>query len=183
MRKYLFGVLASFLLVSTVHAAKMHGVEVLDSLTVGEQTLSLNGVGIRKKGPFKVYLAALYTPEKTSQLESLLAQEGAKRVQLNMLRNIAKNKMVSAIVSGFKANTANIASIQARIDEFISYMENTKKGDTIQFDYLPASGTNIIINGNTKGTIVGKDFFDALLKVWVGDKPADRRLKNSMLGL
>lgn len=181
MKKLMITLLSMFLMVSSLQAAKMYGVEVADTANVGEQVLVLNGVGIRKKGPFKVYLGALYVSEKTQTADAILADENAKRVELFMLRNLAKKKMVGAIVDGFKANTEDMASIQARVDEFISYMEKVKKGDNIQFDYVPGSGTNIVINDNLKGTIVGQDFFNALMKVWIGDKPADNRLKASML--
>ena len=167
---------------SGLQAATLYGVDVSDSTILAEQELVLNGVGIRKKGPFKVYLGALYLESKTKTAVAILQDEGAKRVQLNMLRNLSKKKIVGAIVDGFKANTPDMASVQVRVDEFINYMDKVKKGDNIQFDYVPTVGTNIVINGTNKGTIVGKDFFDALMKVWLGDKPVDKKLKSSMLG-
>lgn len=182
MKKIVLTLLTSLLMLTGVQAATLYGVDVADSTTLAEQELVLNGVGIRKKGPFKVYLGALYLGSKTNNADAILKDEGAKRVQLNMLRNLAKKKMVGAIVDGFKANTSDMASIQVRVDEFISYMDKVKKGDSIQFDYIPATGTNIVINGKNKGTIVGKDFFDALMKVWLGERPADGRLKAAMLG-
>ena len=182
MRNLILSIVTALLLSVSVQAATINGIDVPDTLTVGEQELMLNGTGLRKKGPFKVYLAALYTSTNTTELDALLAQEGAKRVELHMLRTVGKAKMVGAIVDGFKANTGDMASIQIRVDEFISYMEKAKKGDTIQFDFIPDSGTNIVINDTAKGTIVGKDFFDALLKVWVGEKPADKRLKKGLMG-
>lgn len=182
MNKFLLGVISALLMATTAHAATMYGVEIAEKSMLADQSLTLNGVGLRKKGPFKVYLAALYTGEKSTDAAKILAQTGPKRVELRMLRNIAKKKMVGAIVDGFEDNTKNMESIQARVDEFITYMEEVKKGDNIQFDFLPASGTNIVINGNVKGSIVGKDFFDALMKVWIGNKPADSKLKADMLG-
>jgi hypothetical protein len=38
------------------------------------------------------------------------------------------------------------------------------------------------INGRTAGTIPGVDFKRALFAIWLGDKPADRTLKEGMLG-
>jgi len=182
VKKLAITLLTSLFMLSGLQAATLYGVDLADSTSLAEQKLVLNGVGIRKKGPFKVYLGALYMQNKLKSTEKILQDQGAKRVQLNMLRNLSKKKIVGAIVDGFRANTSDISSIQARVDEFIGYMEKVKKGDNIQFDYVPATGTTIVINGNNKGTIVGKDFFDALMKVWLGDKPADGRLKAAMLG-
>ncbi len=174
--------LTSLFMLSGVQAATLYGVDVAETTTLAGQELVLNGVGIRKKGPFKVYLGALYVGTKAKTSDVILQDQGAKRVQLNILRNLSKKKIVGAIVDGFRANTSDMASIQARVDEFINYMDKVKKGDNLQFDFVPEVGTSIIINGENKGTIVGKDFFDALMKVWLGDNPADPRLKAAMLG-
>jgi hypothetical protein len=36
--------------------------------------------------------------------------------------------------------------------------------------------------GEVLGTVQGEDFYRALLKVWLGDKPADKGLKKAWLG-
>ncbi len=78
-----------------------------------------------------------------------------------------------------------MARIEDRIKEFNGIMAGVggvKKGDLIHLDYLPVAGTRIVINGDTKGAIAGEEFFRALLKVWLGDKPIDGDLKKSLLG-
>ena len=58
-----------------------------------------------------------------------------------------------------------------------------KKGDLIQLDFAPDVGTRVVVNGQQRGTAMAGDaFFSALLRVWLGDKPADGALKKSMLG-
>jgi hypothetical protein len=52
----------------------------------------------------------------------------------------------------------------------------------ILIDYLPGSGTRITVNGAAKGTIAGEDFNRALLRIWLGDNPADSDLKKGLLG-
>jgi len=144
------------------------------------QELVLNGKGLRKKGPFKVYEASLFLPSKTTSATEAIAQAGPKRVTLLMLRTVKKKKMVGAIVDGFRANS-DIATIQADVDKFVSLMSDAKKRHTIEFDYVPGVGTTISQSGEKKGLIAGDAFFTALLKVWLGDKPADARLKAAML--
>ena len=58
------------LMASTVYAATIdvEGVKVEDSATVAGVKLTLNGAGVRYKGPFKVYVAELYTPKKVKSL-------------------------------------------------------------------------------------------------------------------
>ena len=61
-------------------------------------------------------------------------------------------------------------------------MKTAKTGDVILIDYTAEAGTQITINGVSKGTIPGVEFNRALLSVWLGSNPADTDLKKSMLG-
>lgn len=47
---------------------------------------------------------------------------------------------------------------------------------------MPRKGTQVWINGTLKGSVAGEDFSQALLKIWLGKKPADADLKEAMLG-
>jgi hypothetical protein len=38
-------------------------------------------------------------------------------------------------------------------------------------------------NDKVLGMIAGKDFKNALLEIWLGNRPADKKLKKGMLGL
>ena len=61
-------------------------------------------------------------------------------------------------------------------------MKAAKSGDTILLDYVPGTGTRVLINGESKGMIPGEEFNRALLRIWLGDQPADAALKKAMLG-
>jgi hypothetical protein len=56
-----------------------------------------------------------------------------------------------------------------------------QQGDVIDLDYLPEEGTRVLFNGGLQGHIEGADFYAALLKVWLGDTPADSNLKTALL--
>ena len=98
-----------------------------------------------------------------------------------MLRSVGKKKMVDAIVAGFKANTPDMSTIQAEVDQFVTMIGDAKKRQSIVFDYVPNVGTTITQAGQNKGTIEGSAFFEALLRVWLGDKPVNPKLKAGLL--
>ncbi len=52
----------------------------------------------------------------------------------------------------------------------------------VLIDFLPGSGTRITFNGAVRGTIAGEDFSRALLRIWLGENPADADLKKALLG-
>jgi hypothetical protein len=58
-----------------------------------------------------------------------------------------------------------------------------KTGTTIVIDWLPETGTRLSVGGQGKGRdIAGEDFYRALLKIWLGDKPVQDDLKQALLG-
>ena len=53
----------------------------------------------------------------------------------------------------------------------------------IALDWQPASGTALLVNGAPQGKpIAGEDFYRALLRIWLGDKPVQDDLKKALLG-
>lgn len=164
------------------------GVKLEPTAQVGGATLQLNGVGLRTRAIFKVYVGALYVPQKSSSPAALLAQKGPRRISMTMLRNVDADSFTAPLVDGLRNNhsEAQFASFKPQIDALSAAMkavEEAKKGDVIHVEYLPDSGTRITHNGQQKGAAIpGEDFYTAMLRIWLGDKPADGDLKKGLLG-
>jgi hypothetical protein len=78
-----------------------------------------------------------------------------------------------------------LALIEERLRELNRVMVSEgvlKKGAVVTLSYLPATGTHILINSEEKIVIKGEDFFRALLRIWIGEKPVDGRLRDALLG-
>ncbi len=166
-------------------AMEVAGVAVADKARVGAGELALNGAGIRTRAIFKVYVGALYLAEKRSVAAEVLAQKGAKRVSLTLLRDLSAQQLNEAFENGIRANhsAAELDALKPRIGELLALFTDGKKGDVILLDFLPESGTVVSLNGTAKGKpIAGEDFYRALLRIWLGDKPVDGDLKKAMLG-
>ncbi|MBI3901394.1 MAG: chalcone isomerase family protein [Nitrosomonadales bacterium] len=168
-------------------AIEVAGVRLDDKAQVGNAALQLNGAGIRTKLIFKVYVGALYLGGKKHNAAAVLADAGAKRVTLHMLRELSSEKLLEAFDKGLAANNtaAELSALDARIKEFSAIfrlVNEVAKGDVIVIDYLPGEGTRVSVNGAEKGRVAGAEFNRALLKVWLGDEPVDEDLKKGMLG-
>lgn len=166
-------------------AIEVAGVKLADNVKVGGSELVLNGAGIRTRIIFKVYVGALYLTEKKATAAEALAQNGAKRVSLTLLRDLSAQQLNEAFENGMQANNsaAEIEAMKPRIAQLLSLFSDGKEGDVILIDYLPGSGTVVTLNGASKGKpIPGEDFYRALLRIWLGDKPVDDDLKQAMLG-
>jgi hypothetical protein len=168
-----------------VPALEVAGVKLSDKARVGAGELVLNGAGIRTRAIFKVYVGALYLTEKKSAAAEVLAQKGAKRVALTLLRDLSAQQLNEALENGIQANNsaAEIEAIKPRVAELLSLFTDGKAGDVILLDFLPDSGTVVSVNAAARGKpIPGEDLYRALLRIWLGDKPVDGDLKKGMLG-
>lgn len=167
------------------YAKEIAGVLVNDTLkTEDGTTLQLNGAGIRSKLFMDIYIAELYMEKPSTVAAEVIGDRGKKRIVMHFLYSeVTKDKLVEAWNDGFKENNSagDLAKLQERINQFNGLFTDVKKNDVIVLDYAAATGTAVIIKGQAKGIIPGADFNDALLKIWLGEKPVNGGLKDNLL--
>lgn len=189
MRKSLLALIICLAFTSLpASAIKIADTDVAESLTLpnSEETLQLNGAGIRKKFFMKIYIGALYLADKTPDAQAILSDDGPASVVMHILYNkISKEKITGGWDDGLIANltSADMRAIKPRLDKFNQLFKAVQEGDDIRIDYIPGKGTEVRISGEWRGVVEGNDFFRALLKVWLGSSPVSSSLKNDMLGL
>jgi hypothetical protein len=177
-------------LASAALAAEVAGVKLDDRVQIAPNApeLVLNGAGIRTRFFVKVYVGALYLPEKKTTAADVLALGGAKRMSLSMLRDLTAQQLTDALNEGFAANNppADQERYKGQLAELLAVMTalgQAKAGEVVALDFVPGSGTRVLVNGATKDKpIPDEGFYRALLKIWLGDKPADADLKRGLLG-
>lgn len=164
------------------------GIRFEDKASVAGKELALNGAGIRTRVVVKVYAMGLYLFEKKVAAAEAISTAGPKRAHIVLLRDLGAQQFVDVLNEGLRKNhsEAELSKLKPQIDEFSQNMLSVKdapKGATILIDYLPESGTRLTFNGQPKGKdISGEDLYRALLRVWLGDKPAEEDLKAGLLG-
>ena len=186
MKKILL-MLCAVLLSGNAVAKELAGVTLADSVQVDGQTLVLNGAGIRTKFFFKIYVGALYLPQKQASGEAIIAEEHQHRMALHILHELSSEKLFNAVKDAMEDNQAAagmaaLAEQMKQMAQIFDAVKMVKPGDVITLDYLPGSGTQISVNGTARGTISGVAFNRALLKIWLGEKPIQADLKKELLG-
>lgn len=181
----IFGVVFTF--ASTVNAQKtLNGVILPTELSFNNQTLVLNGGGIRTKFVFKLYTAGLYLSQKSSDGNAVSKANEMMAVRLEITSNmISSSNMSEAINDGFDKSTGRKTSaIRDRIDEMLKTFsgEAIKIGDVFDIVYIPKIGTQTYKNGKLKNTLTGLDFKQALFGIWLSNNPVESNLKKGMLG-
>ncbi|HEY1090735.1 MAG TPA: chalcone isomerase family protein [Burkholderiaceae bacterium] len=191
MRK--FFALLSLLFMSAAALAEtvdVAGIKFDTQAEVGGQKLLLNGAGVRYKFIIKVYSAGLYLAAKTNTPEGVLSAPGAKRLHIVMLRDIDGNELGKLFTKGMEANAPRdefVKSINGvlKLSEVFASRKQLNSGDNFSVDYVPGIGSTLLVNGKSllSEPIKEPEFFSALLRIWLGDKPADDNLKESLLGV
>lgn len=178
---------AAFLAFSaSATAVEIAGVDMPEEMkTVDSQTLKLNGAGIREKWMMDLYVGALYLKQQESDAVKIINSEDQMAIRLHIVSNlITSEKMTSATLEGLEnATNGNMAPIQKEVDTFMAtFKEPIKKGDIFDLVYVPGQGVQVFKNTQLKNTIASPAFKQALFGIWLSDKPAQKSLKDEMLG-
>ena len=132
-----------------------------------------------------IYIGSLYLEKKQKTVKDIYSAPGEKRISMHFLYNeVSKEKLVNGWNDGFENNNSDeeLEKFKQQINQFNSLFDNVKKGEVININFIPTTGTHVIINNKSKGLIEGDDFFVILLKIWLGEEPADDELKEALLG-
>ena len=170
-------------------AAEREGVKLDDRIQVDGQALELNGMGLRTRMFFKVYVAGLYLPQKASDAQRAIEGGGAKRIVLVMMRDATADQFCESIQAGMERNStpAEIERVRAQTETLFSRIRavgEARAGMRIVLDYAPsATATLLFVDGVAQGgPMPGEDFFRALLRIWLGENPGQPDLKRALLG-
>ena len=171
-------------------AVEVANVKYEPTLDLAGQKLVLNGAGIRYKFVVKVYTAGLYLTHKAGTTQEALAAPGPKRIHIQMLREIDANELGKLFTKGMEANAPReefVKSINGvlKLSEVFASRKQLNSGDNFSVDFVPGVGSTLLLNGKPlmNEPIKEPEFFTALLRIWLGDKPADDGLKDALLGI
>ena len=158
-------------------ARDVSGVKVDDTATVGGKELKLNGAGMRAIVFIKFYAIGLYLPEKKSTPAEVQAEAGPRRVSLTIQREINSEEFGQLFITSMNKNStkeekAKVVNQTVKFGEMFASLDKVVKGDIIS-----------TLNGKKIGeTLPGSDFYNAVLRIWLGDSPAQESVKKELLG-
>ncbi|MBL8307658.1 MAG: chalcone isomerase family protein [Rubrivivax sp.] len=169
-------------------AVRFEGLRFERRIMLAGAPLLLNGTGLRAVAWFKGFAAALYLVERSATAPQVLSMAGPKRLQLRMLHEVPADEFAKAFHKGVSRNAAaeempRLAARMAAFEALVRSLGTVRKGDTVDLDLDPARGLLFTLNGTLRGEpLPGEDFYAALLRSFIGDRPYDQRLKSGLLG-
>lgn len=182
MKRWFLLVCCLFLLGGNAWAVKIYDIDLPETATISDQTLQLNGYGLRKKFFFKIYLGSLYTGQKATSTEQVLKQPGAKLIRMDFIyHKVEREKIVEAFAEGFEKNSPELAG-QPSTKQFLALFDaDFKAGDRVDLE-ITADGVSASHNGRDLGSVQSADLGRGVLLIYLGKKPADDDMKQGMLG-
>lgn len=168
-------------------AATVANVTVPDTVTVEQQSLKLNGAGLRKKVVFDVYVAALYTASPSQDAEAIIQSPGPHQIRLVLKRDLDAQTLIDALKDGIHSNLTDpekqeLDPVIKQFEDLMRQVGEAKEGDVVVLD-MHTPQIKILFNDKTLGELSHPDLTPALLKIWLGKKPAQESLKKALLGL
>ncbi|MGH8179747.1 MAG: chalcone isomerase family protein [Steroidobacteraceae bacterium] len=161
------------------------GVSFPEHVQAGGQTLTLNGLGLRKATflGIKVYVGALYLPHPTADANSILTSREPQEIELRFVFHATAGQMRNAWQEGFeKSAPRQLPQLQSRITQLQAWMTAVGSGQRMTFVRVPGVGIEYSLDGNPRGTIAGDDFATAFLAIWLGSSPPNPQLRTGLLG-
>ncbi len=153
---------------------------------IGKTILTLKGNGVREKFFMDMYKCGLYLAKNADEAEQIINKDEHASIKIHIVSSlITSKKMTDAVEEGFKNSTGGKTKpLRKKIDQFktVFSKEEIQKGDTYDIIYVPERGTVIFKNGKIQPIIEGLEFKKALFGIWLGKKPADKNLKEALLG-
>ncbi|MBD3893030.1 chalcone isomerase family protein [Hydrogenophaga sp.] len=173
---------------AAAQTVSVSGVTLENRIMLGGSALQLNGAGVRTRAVFRVYVAGLYLSRPATNLEEVLAAPGPKRLSVTMLRDIDTAVLGRLFARGIENNIdrrtfSRLIPGVIRMSQIFTDHRQLRAGDTFTIDWLPGSGTVISVKGQVAGEpFTEPEFFDAMMRIWLGAQPAEQALKDALLG-
>jgi hypothetical protein len=165
-------------------AKKVAGVDFPQFVEVSGQKLRLNGAGVRRKFVVKVYAGGLYLAQPSRDPQAIVGADAARRIRMVFLRDVTKKQAMDSYREGIEKNSPRTprAELLPKLDQLGTAIPDTlKERSEMLVTYVPGQGTTVEVTGGGTATVPGKDFADAMFRIWLGDSPADEDLKAAML--
>lgn len=165
-------------LAAELGAVTKHGATFTGHVSTNDLELTLSGVGVLKyHGMLKLYVAGLYVDMSAPDFAS-----AAKRLEVHYLVNAKAKRFNSAGERILKRSMdgPSYERIEDRLAYFGRLYPDSRKGDRCAIFWQSGSPIQLSYNGAMLGNAAGDDFANAYFDIWLGQDPADTRLRKEL---
>jgi TonB family protein len=135
----------------------------------------------------ELFLAGLFLPESTTDVQLAFAQHGSRQMEIRFIADhMTAGKLSRLFLQSIAIN--NSVAAQRASGESLARFFNAFKGSLRAGDILAISertdggGVNVYLNQQRLVNITDPNFFNLLLATWIGSVPPSREFKHALLG-
>ena len=151
--------------------------DVPKQLVLGEHTLTLNGQGKREMIFIDLYAVALYLPQPMADVQAIRAPSTPKAFRVQFLYGGDKPDQIPA--SWRDELLPPLSSAQAQ--QLRDIYSRLHQGDVLRVVYLPASGTQLLVNDQPVLSDKGHGLIDGFIDLFLGAQPVSEDLRRALL--
>lgn len=169
-------------------AVQVGNVDFPPQQTVQQHALALNGAGLRTRLGFKIYAMGLYLRAPLADAAAIIGDPGEKRIRIVLTRDLEASQFGDALQTGLEKNhdAAALAALAPATDMLLAALAavgEVRSGTEIILDRLGNGATRLLVDGRQQGAdIADAALYPALLRIWLGERPADSHLRDALLG-
>ncbi|NJR43075.1 MAG: hypothetical protein HC767_10860 [Akkermansiaceae bacterium] len=141
----------------------------------------VNQATFQWKSILKVYDIALHLGAGESPKK--LFTDIPMRLHLKYHRAFTAAEIIKGGNTLLKRNVdaATLATLNGRLNRLNAAYRNVKPGDSYTLTYTPKIGTTLRLNGKPLAEIPGHDFAAAYFRIWLGEDPISKPLRDKLL--
>ena len=106
------------------------------------------------------------------------------RLQLTYHRGFTAAEIIKGgdtlLARNVKAET--LTALRERLELINRAYRDVREGDSYTLTYVPGKGTTLRLNGSPLVSIPGHDFAAAYFRIWLGDDPINKSMRDTLLG-
>lgn len=146
----------------------------------------LNGIAIHQELGKEQFLGALYAESLSDNPESMINSNLPMRMELKIVSpdGMPTRRFGRMWIEGMAINNSNTL-LTAQADNMVKF-DGLFKGKLLENDHIvfaltPGSGVAINVNGVQLGKIEDDNFFEMLLRTWIGRVPLSSAYRDNLL--
>lgn len=144
----------------------------------------LNGVAIYSELGSEQFVAGLYTSKTTSDAKVILLDESDQRMEVRVLAgSLLGNRFKRMWIEGvaINAGTGEMAKHSQNLADFSNFMSIKLQRDDILSIARQGNATVVRVNNLELGKIPSGEFYNLLLRTWIGPVPLSSGFRDGLL--
>ncbi len=182
MKSSFGGLLVASLAVLPAAYAAQGGPEMPARVQESGKSLLLNGRSTFRKFLFSVYDVGLYLENPTRDPDQIIASDQTKLLRIRLLHDVTGSQVADLLRQRLRQVAPSEKGLWEGLEGTLGQIPNLNAGSNLVIAYHPTKGTTELAMGGKRVVLAGKEYADAILKIWLGHDQWARQMRSELAG-